>query len=168
MENNTNYNNTSTENQNVTASLKKFYPSDRELLSCLTKATSTSMESIKDLLGESKEYCECCEILKKEYDAYEKIYKEATDGLRSISEEAVSIGSFQKAIMWSSVKISTMGNCNQSKVAQMVIEGTSRGVVEVSKKLNEYREVSSVEAISLAERFLEHMSNLVDEMKKLL
>ena len=73
----------------------------------------------------------------------------------------------QKAMLWGSVQMNTMANGSPEHIAEMMIQGTTMGIVDMQKHLNELPKADSGSR-ALAEEFLKHEQESIDELKTLL
>ena len=111
---------------------------ETELLIHIVKATEMGMDGIKTVLPKAKD-----EALKNELDAeyreYDAIRDEACRILSSRGEEIPNVSSVAKVSSEMMTNIETMLDGSDSKLADMMIQGTTMGVTKSVKKLNDYR-----------------------------
>ena len=80
---------------------------DSELLAEIYRNTHYALESISDILPETQDEA-MCEELKKMHDGYERISGKAAVLARNEGMELKEPGPFKKAMMWGSIKMSTL------------------------------------------------------------
>ena len=73
----------------------------------------------------------------------------------------------QKAMLWGSVQLNTLADSSNEHLAEMMINGTNMGIVEVSKKLSSQSN-SDGEATRLAREYLSGEEQHIEELKKFL
>lgn len=146
-----------------------FIKADRELLHEIAKTTEMASLSIKDMLSSCDECACCCEdVLKCQLESYENIYRTAKSALEEIGEEVDKTNGMQKMMLWTQIKIDMMMDDSNSKMAQMMIEGTAMGICEVAKALNNYRDISSKSATAIAQTTLDAMETFEKQLRKFL
>ncbi len=144
-----------------------FLKPDREILHAVAKTTSMAIESLKDLLSSTEE-CGCEDTLRCQMECYKEIYREARKALEEIDEDVDKIGGMQKMMLWTATKWDMFKDDTNSHIAEMLIRGTAMGVCEVGKALNDFKDISSVASITIADKTMHLMSEFVDQLKKLL
>ena len=73
----------------------------------------------------------------------------------------------QKAMLWGSIQMNTLANSTPEHLAEMMIQGTTMGIIDIQKRLNELPQADS-DSRKLAEDFLKGEQQNIDELKKLL
>lgn len=71
----------------------------------------------------------------------------------------------QKAMMWGAIQMETLADASSEHIAEMMINGSTMGVVEMTKQLHRLPEASS-SARHLAEDFLSGEQRHIDRMKE--
>ena len=100
------------------------------------KNARLAIDSISDIISSVKN-----EELKKEIlsqnEGYQKFLGEITKFMTENSIEISKINPFQKAMMWSSIKIKTLFDDSKNNIAEMMIKGTTVGINELTAMQNE-------------------------------
>lgn len=111
---------------------------ETELLIHIVKATEMGMDGIKTVLPKTKD-----EAMRRELDAeyreYDSIRDEACRLMQQRGEPIPSVGAVAKASSEMMTNVETMLDSSDSKLADMMIQGTTMGVTKSVKKLNDYR-----------------------------
>ena len=107
------------------------------------------------------------DLLQKQKEEYSFICGVAESMLEKDDENPQEIGIMARVStnLMSDMKI--MGNDNVPKIAKMMIEGTTKGVVEIIEKLNEYKNMDE-DVVNLAEKLRKIEEKNIDELKKYL
>jgi len=108
---------------------------------------------------------------KQKLDSQLKEYNEIFDIAHNKTEEAKKaskgIAGFTKLTTYFMININTLINKSPSHVAEMIIQGSTMGIIDVTKKLKEYKDAHK-EIIALAQMLLTFEQQNVEEMKKFL
>ena len=83
-------------------------------------------------------------------------------GLRPQAESPL-----QKAMLWGSVQMTTLADTSPSHLAELTINGTTMGIVSLTKSLHDLPHADG-KARSLAEEFLSAQQQTVEELKAFL
>lgn len=106
--------------------------------------------------------------LQSQFTEYDSTYKAAEQLLKAKGQKPQKIGGSIKAYshLVSNIKTLTADNAT-SKIAEMVIQGSTMGVTEMTKQLHDYN--GNDKAIcSLAEKHIQTEQANIEEMKKFL
>ena len=106
--------------------------------------------------------------LNSEYDGYEKIIGEISSAMANLKLEPKDINVLKKGIMWSSIKLKTVVNHSRHHLADMMIQGTIMGIVELRGLLKADGALMSEETRALTEKLLEYEENCEKSLKQLL
>ena len=71
----------------------------------------------------------------------------------------------KKAMLWGSIQMSTLVNTKPRHIAEMMINGTTMGIVDITKKLNELDDADAG-AKTLAEEYLANEQKNIEDLKK--
>nr|WP_319488278.1 hypothetical protein [uncultured Caproiciproducens sp.] len=103
--------------------------------------------------------------IKSQESDYQGIAAKAKQMLRSDGRMPKPEKAMQKAILRSSIQINTMLNQTPSNIAKLMINGTTMGIVEVTKNLNRL-DGADIEVKKLAEEYIINEQKNIDELKK--
>lgn len=107
------------------------------------------------------------EVLVKHQEGYKAINKEAVSLMESNEEEPKGISKFDQIKTYLMIKASTLTNHSASHFAEMLIQGSTMGTVDLCKKLNSYTDVKP-EIRALAEHLLQFEEGNIEELKQYL
>ena len=140
---------------------------DIQLLNTISESADMAKESTQQVLDKTTEGSfknTLQKQLKNHNDIHEKIQKMLHfDNVKA--KQANPISKFQAQIV-SNLKTLTADNPT-SKIAEMVIQGTTMGTTEITKELHNYKG-SNLEIKVLAQQYLESLQQNINEMKPFL
>lgn len=105
--------------------------------------------------------------LEDERQAYTGYAEEALGLLERSGGEPEPVGAIARAGMWMGIEAKTLANATDTRIAELVIEGATMGITEMTKSLNSRPDAGS-EARDLAQRFVEWQRGTVDRVKPFL
>lgn len=139
---------------------------NRNALDELNKGTTMGMDAIKFILDkvEDKSFKK---VLKEQYNKYDEISKKANELYEEYSEkEPHETNTMEKAMTWSNVQMQTMNDKSNSKIAEMLLQGTNMGIIEGRKLLN--NKLLDKKVSKLIEEFVSMQEECVEILKEYL
>ncbi len=106
-------------------------------------------------------------LLQEQKRDYENICKEAINILKKYGKEQKELNKMAKMSSYMMAKMKTMNDCSTSNLAKMMMEGSNKGIIEITEKLNAYNEPDE-EITALANKLLETEQNNLDDLKTFL
>lgn len=140
--------------------------SNRYILNELNKGIKMGMDSISTV-SEKVQDDRFKQDLKYQYDEYNKILNEVNDELTNYDDFPKELNPMQKAMGWMSVELNTISDKSNSKIAEMMIQGTNMGIIEGVKLLNQNPEADD-EVKNVLNEFIKFQENTVEQLKKYL
>ena len=139
-----------------------------ELLAEIYRNTHYALQSISDILPETQEG-ELKEELKKMHDGYEKISGKAALCARERGMELKEPNPLKKAMMWGSIRMSTLKDGSEEHIAEMLTQGTVTGITALARSIGEAESAEGDgEVISLAHELLEMEQSYEQTLKNYL
>ena len=137
-----------------------------EFLNYIYQNAQIGIVGIDDIITkvEDKEFEK---LLNEQKADYENICNEAIQILKKYGKEQKELNKMTKMSSYMMVKMKTMTDCSTSNLAKMMMEGSNKGIIEITEKLNNYEEKDE-EIVSLANKLLETEQNNLDDLKKFL
>lgn len=136
-----------------------------EVLAEVHRNCQLALQSITDILPEAED-TDVREELLREHEEYEKICGRASIIAKNKNIELKNPGMIKKAMMWSSIKMSTMTDNSRAHIAEMMTQGTVMGITALKSSLGEMSEDCADEEIcSLANELL-HMEEKFEKTWK--
>lgn len=144
-----------------------FMMSDKaELLNFIYKNAQMGEESIGYLLQKTDD-ARMQKHLQAQQTEYRSITRRAKDMLQSAGSPVTDIGSMARMSAHMMVNMKTMTDNTPSHMAQMMIEGSTKGVIEMTKKLKLYEGVDR-QAERLGQHLLEREEQNIEKLKAFL
>ncbi len=139
---------------------------NEELLNYIHQNSEMGIGTIQHLLEITKD-----EKFKKTLDSQKKEYEEiniaATEKLKERNKAAKDISAFAKASSNVMIDWKTLADKSASHISQMMIQGSTMGIIEMTKKLKEYDNADS-DIVELANKLLQFEQKNVEECKRYL
>ncbi len=124
-----------------------------EVLAEIHRNCQLALQSITDILPETEE-TELREELMREHEEYEQFCGKAATLARDKGIELKNPGPIKKAMMWSSIKMSTMKDDSSAHIAEMMVQGTVMGITALKSTLSEMSRDEADESIEALARDL--------------
>ena len=139
---------------------------NRYILNELNKGIKMGMDSISNV-SEKVQDDRFKQDLKYQYDEYNKILNEVNDELTNYDDFPKEINPMQKAMSWMGVEMNTMMDKSNSKIAELMIQGTNMGIIEGVKLLNQNPDADD-KVKNVLNKFIKFQENTVEQLKKYL
>lgn len=107
-------------------------------------------------------------VVEDEIKGYEKYIKESKKLIDKGKYELKENSLMSKMGASMGIKKETKSDNSDAAIAHMIIEGLTMGVVDISTKINNYKEVADKKVISLAEDFLQFQEDEIECLKQFL
>ena len=136
------------------------------LLQHIHKGTVMGIESIRHLncLSESATFSAA---LNTQMQEYENVRAEAADRLTAVGAKPQGISPAARIMSDMTSNMKSMMDRSSSKLAEIMIEGSTMGTTNLTKELNDYKG-SDQQVRALATRLLKTEEKNIQEMKKFL
>ncbi len=108
--------------------------------------------------------------LTSQLNEYENFKNKASKEIRKAGEKPRGLSGFTKATSGMMIGINTLADKSQSHIAEMLIEGSTMGIVDITKCINDYQSSKDTlpESVLLAKELLTFEQGNVERYKKLL
>ena len=137
-----------------------------ELLNYIHQNSEMGQDTIKQLVGISKDE-EYKKMLQSQLEEYKMIYDTTDKKIKELNKQSKDINVFSKASTYFMVNLNTLVNKTPSHISEMLIQGSTMGIIDITKKIKEYPNVDK-EILDLANKLLKLEQNNVEECKKYL
>ncbi len=121
--------------------------------------TAHIMEKVKD--------AGYCRILEAQANGYEQIQHEAASKLTAYGADAKGAGVVKKLSKQAIASLQTMGDTSVSRISALMIQGTTMGVTDILKNLNQYNGTDT-EVADLGGRLLQMEQDNINTLKSYL
>ena len=105
--------------------------------------------------------------LQSQFREYNEICNMADNKIKQFQEKSKGIGTMTKLKTYIMININTIKDKTASHIAEMMIQGSSMGIVDITKKLKEYNNAEQ-DIIELGNRLLKFEQQNIEEMKTFL
>ena len=102
-----------------------------------------------------------------QYDKYNEILNEVNDELTNYDDFPKDLNPMQKAMGWMGVEMNTLTDKSNSKIAELMIQGTNMGIIEGVKLLNHNPDTNQ-SIKNILNKFIDFQQNNVEQLKKYL
>lgn len=106
-------------------------------------------------------------MLQSQLEEYNMIYDTTERKLKELNKEAKDINAFSKVSTYFMINLNTLANKTSSHISEMMIQGSTMGIIDITKKLKEYKSADK-EILDLANKLLKLEQSNVEECKKYL
>lgn len=137
-----------------------------ELLNYIYQNSQMGLDTISHLMNVTDD-AEYKDVLKSQYNEYDKIFQESKNKLEHFDKEGKDIGFYQKVSADMMINLKTMTDNSPSHISEMMIQGSTMGVIDSIKKLNEYTNADS-DIRSLGEKLLHFEEANIEQCKQYL
>ena len=137
-----------------------------EFLNYIYQNAEMGRDTIKQLIEISKDE-EYKKMLECQLEEYKEIHNIAEKKIEELNKEAKEISSFSKISAYIMINMKTLMDKTPSHISEMLIQGSNMGIIEITKKINEYPNADK-DIIDLANRLLKFEQNNLEKYKKYL
>lgn len=140
---------------------------NEEALINIYKNAHIALQSLSNITPEVEDLDLKQELL-DEYEGYEKIIGEISRYMKENDIEPKDINPLKKAMLWSSIKMNTLTDRSKSHVADMMVQGTVMGIVELTQLKSESGSVLNEDVLDFADRLLKLEEGYEEKLKTFL
>ncbi len=133
------------------------------LLNEVSKASKMGMDAIDILLPKIKKEDLKTE-LKDQRAEYQKLQDKANAAMKAYRVTPEKEKKLEQTMLWGSIQMNTLLDSSEQHIAEMMINGTTMGIIDMTKKLNELEQPREKEK-ELAEAFIAHSQAYIDMWK---
>ena len=139
---------------------------DREILKEVQKNTGMAIHAI-DTISEKVHDEELRQELSKEKLLYSVIQNKATDRLQSGRAEGYHGSAMQELMLKGGIQINTLTNCSTSRIAELMIQGRSRGITNMWRSINHHQDSGNT-SMEVARELVDFEEKSISRLKKFL
>ena len=136
------------------------------ILNQVNQAIKMGMDSISNV-SEKVQDSRLKDELLFQYDKYNEILNEVNDELTNYDDFPKELNPMQKAMGWMGVEMNTLTDKSNSKIAELMIQGTNMGIIEGVKLLNHNPDTDQP-IKNILNKFIDFQQNNVEQLKKYL
>lgn len=137
-----------------------------EFLNYIYQNSEMGVETINQLIDrcDNEQYKS---LLESQLTEYTNINKLAEEKINLLNKEAKEINAFAKASSYMMINMKTLLDNSPSHISEMLIQGSTMGIVDITKKIKEYPNAEK-EILDLADKLLKFEQRSIEEYKKYL
>lgn len=139
---------------------------DIRVLQGIQKNTEMAMKAIRTICN--KVYDDDLAVqISRQGMKYGEIYNKATNKLLNGKASGYVGNGFQDMMLKSGIKTNTMFNTSTSHIAEMMIQGSNRGLTDMWKTIN-HHENAGKESMEIAKELMDFEEKNIEQLKKYL
>lgn len=139
---------------------------DNELLNYIHQNCEMGKDTINQLLNITKDET-FIEELRRELEEYSRIFNLCNNLIKNTNKEPKDISNIAKVSAYISINIKTLMNKSSSHIAEMMIQGSTMGIIDITKRLKDY-DPKNDEIAKLGNELLKVEQNNVESLKRFL
>ena len=139
---------------------------DQEILREVQKNTDRAIQAI-DTLSEKVRDDALFQELSKEKLWYSVIQNKATDRLQSERADGYHNSTLQDMMQKGGLQMNTLTNCSTSRIAELMIQGSSRGITNIWKSMNHHQNSGNT-SMEIAKELVDFEEKAISRLKKFL
>ena len=136
------------------------------ILNQINQGIKMGMDSISNV-SEKVQDSRLKDELLFQYDKYNEILNEVNNELTNYDNFPKDLNPMQKAMGWMGVELNTLTYKSNSKIAELMIQGTNMGIIEGVKLLNHNPDTEQP-IKDILNKFINFQQNNVEQLKKYL
>ncbi|MDE6365049.1 MAG: hypothetical protein K2O40_11460 [Lachnospiraceae bacterium] len=139
---------------------------DQEILKEVQKNSSMAINAI-NTISEKVHDNELQQELSKQRLWYSVIQNKATDRLQNERAEGYHASAVQDLMLKGGIQMNTFTNCSTSKIAELMIQGSNRGITSMWKSINHHQNSGNM-SMEVAKELVDFEQKSIARLKKFL
>ena len=139
---------------------------DQEILKEVQKNSSMAINAI-NTIAEKVHDNELQQELSKHKLWYSVIQNKATDRLQNERAEGYHASAVQDLMLKGGIQMNTFTNCSTSKIAELMIQGSNRGITSMWKSMNHHQNSGNL-SMEVAKELVDFEQKSIARLKKFL
>ena len=140
-----------------------------ELVLHIYNSSKMGINSLKNLLMELKDKeNKLKKAIEDELKEYETFYKETQKILKKEGVELKNDNVMAKMMSKMGIKKEVMNDNSDAKIAQILTQGLTMGVVEITSKIDTYKDIVDKKHLDLAKDYLKFQKKSIEDLKQYL
>lgn len=137
-----------------------------ELLNYIYQNAEMGKDSTEHLLKICEDN-ELKKVLQSQLSEYKKVFDIADNKIKSANKDPKELSSITKLSTDIMLNLKTLKDKSSSHISEMMIQGSTMGIIDITKKLNEYNDASK-DILDLGKNLLKFQQEKIEEFKKFL
>lgn len=139
---------------------------DREVLKEVQKNAKMAVKAIETI--SEKVYDEGMKSeIAKENRIYSDIYHKAEERLMENKAQGYQSSAMEDMMLKGAIHMNTMLNCSTSKIAELMIQGSNRGITSMWKSMNHHEDAADA-SMEIARELMDFEEKCIEQLKKYL
>lgn len=138
----------------------------QKLLQSIVENARTGLEACDQMLAKTKDAAVRDELMTQRAE-YQNFAQDAERALFAEGVQPHAKSMMSRAGMWMGIQMNTMMDASQSHIAELLIQGTTMGVIGMTRDQGNLPEASA-EAQGMATAFIQSQQAAIDRLKSLL
>lgn len=105
------------------------------------------------------------QVLDEQYNQYGALLNRVNDGLEGTGKKGDDTPTGQRIMGWTSIQMSTLTDKSNSHIADMLITGTTMGIIKGRKLYNQYPNITN-ETRQTLDDFVQEQEHQVEKLKE--
>lgn len=139
---------------------------DQEILKEVQKNSSMAINAI-NTISEKVHDNDLQQELSKQKLWYSVIQNKATDRLQNERAEGYHASAVQDLMLKGGIQMNTFTNCSTSKIAELMIQGSNRGITSMWKSINHHQNSGNM-SMEVAKELVDFEQKSIARLKKFL
>ena len=139
---------------------------DQKILKDVQKNTDMALNSI-ETLSEKVTDDELLHEISKQRLLYSTIYNKAANRLQNEKADGYHKSIIEETMLKGAIHINTLANCSTSKIAELMIQGSNRGLTSMWKSINNNKN-SSAMSMEVAKELMDFEEKCIGKLKRFL
>lgn len=137
-----------------------------ELLNYIHQNSEMGKVTLKQLIAmvEDEDFKKA---LESELNEYKIIFDLSDTDLKEMNKDAKGLNGLSKISTYIMINLNTLGDKTPCHLSEMLIQGSTMGIIDITKKLKEYKDADK-KILDLGKKLLEFEQQNVEELKKFL
>lgn len=102
-----------------------------------------------------------------QYNEYGNLLQRVNDEMSNYSDVPDQLNPMQKAMGWMSIEMNTLTDKSNSKISEMMLQGTNMGIIEGVKLKNQNPDANQTTQ-KILDDFIQFQENTIEKLKKYL
>ena len=134
-----------------------------EFLQFIYHNAKMGIEGINDI-KKHIETDELKELIARQKSEYESIANDAIVLINKLGKDEEDISNISKVMSYMMVNMQMLKDDSESNIAKLMIEGSNKGVIQITEKINHYNNVNP-KIIKLAKKLLSTEEHNIEDLK---
>lgn len=140
-----------------------------ELILHIYNSCKMGLNALKDLSTELKDKeNKLKREIEEELKEYEKYYKETSKILKKENIQTKGTNKVLKLMSKMEIKKIVMVDNSDSKIAQVLMQGLNMGIIDITSKIDTYKDIVDKKHINLAKEYLKFQQKSLEQLKEYL